>query len=80
MSGKWAKSSWGRKLIVQKNRASLNDFDRFKVTVARIKASTAAFSSNFLGILQNYLLNIIHILQRSSLVKKEQAKLRKEKA
>lgn len=51
---KWENSSWGRKLIVQKKRASLNDFDRFKVMVARIK--------------------------RSSIVKRELAKLRKEKA
>ncbi|KAH7295178.1 hypothetical protein KP509_27G036100 [Ceratopteris richardii] len=34
---KWANSSWGRKLIVQKKRASLNDFERFKVMVARVK-------------------------------------------
>ncbi|KAH7352323.1 hypothetical protein KP509_19G039800 [Ceratopteris richardii] len=51
---KWANSSWGRKLIVQKKRASLNDFDRFKVMVARVK--------------------------RGSLIKRELAKLRKEKA
>ncbi|KAI3956443.1 hypothetical protein MKX01_016856 [Papaver californicum] len=29
--------SWGRKFIVQKKRASLNDFDRFKVMLAKIK-------------------------------------------
>ncbi|BBN20178.1 large subunit ribosomal protein L14e [Marchantia polymorpha subsp. ruderalis] len=51
---KWDSSSWGRKLIVQKRRAALNDFDRFKVMVARIK--------------------------RSSLIKKEMSKLRKQKA
>ncbi|KAK4766122.1 hypothetical protein SAY87_007764 [Trapa incisa] len=34
---KWEKSSWGRKLIVQKKRASLNDFDRFKLMLAKIK-------------------------------------------
>nr|CAD1843689.1 unnamed protein product [Ananas comosus var. bracteatus] len=33
----WEKSSWGRKLIVQKKRALLNDFDRFKVMLAKIK-------------------------------------------
>ncbi|KAF8702704.1 hypothetical protein HU200_032529 [Digitaria exilis] len=27
VKGKWEKSSWGKKLIVQKTRASLNDFD-----------------------------------------------------
>ncbi|CAM6084464.1 unnamed protein product [Calypogeia fissa] len=37
VAGKWEKSSWGRKLIVQKKRVSLNDFDWFKVMVARIK-------------------------------------------
>lgn len=37
MKGKWEKSSWGRKLIVQKRRAALNDFNRFKVMLARIK-------------------------------------------
>ncbi|KAI4311325.1 hypothetical protein MLD38_036230 [Melastoma candidum] len=36
-AGRWEKSSWGRKLIVQKRRAALNDFDRFKVTLAKIK-------------------------------------------
>ena len=34
---KWENSSWGKKLIVQKRRASLNDFDRFKVMLAKIK-------------------------------------------
>ena len=31
----WEKSSWAKKLIAKKKRASLNDFDRFKVMVAR---------------------------------------------
>lgn len=39
VQGKWDKSSWGRKLIVQKRRASLNDFDRFKLMLAKIKRS-----------------------------------------
>ncbi|KAH7296683.1 hypothetical protein KP509_26G034200 [Ceratopteris richardii] len=34
---KWANNSWGRKLIDQKKRASLNDWERFKVMVARVK-------------------------------------------
>jgi large subunit ribosomal protein L14e len=50
---KWAASSWGRKLAVQQKRASLGDFDRFKVMVARVK--------------------------RSSILKRELAKLRKAK-
>ncbi|KAJ1692421.1 hypothetical protein LUZ63_009119 [Rhynchospora breviuscula] len=37
VKNRWENSSWGRKLIVQKRRASLNDFDRFKVMLARIK-------------------------------------------
>jgi large subunit ribosomal protein L14e len=39
VKNKWEKSSWGKKLIVQKRRASLNDFDRFKVMLAKIKVS-----------------------------------------
>ena len=37
MKTKWENSSWGKKLVVQKRRASLNDFDRFKVMLAKIK-------------------------------------------
>ncbi|CAH8262862.1 unnamed protein product [Arabidopsis lyrata] len=37
VKNKWEKSSWGRKLIVQKRRAALNDFDRFKIMLAKIK-------------------------------------------
>ncbi|GLT42294.1 hypothetical protein SLE2022_247150 [Rubroshorea leprosula] len=37
VKNKWENSSWGRKLIVQKRRASLNDFDRFKIMLAKIK-------------------------------------------
>ncbi|KAK7832607.1 60s ribosomal protein l14-1 [Quercus suber] len=37
VKNKWESSSWGRKLIVQKRRASLNDFDRFKIMLAKIK-------------------------------------------
>ncbi|KAG8477794.1 hypothetical protein CXB51_027778 [Gossypium anomalum] len=37
VKNKWRNSSWGRKLIVQKRRASLNDFDRFKLMLAKIK-------------------------------------------
>ncbi|KAL9408372.1 hypothetical protein AB3S75_046852 [Citrus x aurantiifolia] len=37
VKNKWESSSWGRKLIVQKKRASLNDFDRFKLMLAKIK-------------------------------------------
>ncbi|KAI3768923.1 hypothetical protein L6452_00019 [Arctium lappa] len=37
VKNKWESSSWGRKLIVQKKRASLNDFDRFKIMLTKIK-------------------------------------------
>lgn len=37
VKNKWENSSWGKKLIVQKKRASLNDFDRFKIMLAKIK-------------------------------------------
>ncbi|EXB53495.1 60S ribosomal protein L14-2 [Morus notabilis] len=39
VKNKWENSSWGRKLIVQKRRASLKDFDRFKLMLAKIKFS-----------------------------------------
>jgi len=41
VKSKWEKSSWGKKLIVQKRRASLNDFDRFMVMLAKIKVCHA---------------------------------------
>uniref|UniRef100_A0A0D9YV49 Large ribosomal subunit protein eL14 domain-containing protein n=3 Tax=Oryza TaxID=4527 RepID=A0A0D9YV49_9ORYZ len=41
VKNKWENSSWGKKLIVQKRRASLNDFDRFKVMLAKIKRGGA---------------------------------------
>ncbi|XP_075491899.1 large ribosomal subunit protein eL14z-like [Primulina tabacum] len=37
VKNKWESSSWGRKLIVQKRRSALNDFDRFKLMLAKIK-------------------------------------------
>eukprot|EP00976_Prorocentrum_cordatum_P106583 1194483-Prorocentrum_minimum.AAC.2 len=36
---KFASSSWGSKIAIQKTRKSLTDFDRFKVMVARVKKS-----------------------------------------
>ncbi|KAJ6797607.1 putative 60S ribosomal protein L14 [Iris pallida] len=41
VKNKWENSSWGRKLIVQKRRAALNDFDRLKVMLAKIKRGGA---------------------------------------
>ncbi|CAN6909242.1 unnamed protein product [Brassica oleracea] len=37
----WEKSSWGRKLIVQKRRAALNEIDRFKIMLAKIQQELA---------------------------------------
>uniref|UniRef100_A0A7N1A7H0 Large ribosomal subunit protein eL14 domain-containing protein n=1 Tax=Kalanchoe fedtschenkoi TaxID=63787 RepID=A0A7N1A7H0_KALFE len=37
VKNKWENSSWGRKLIVRKRRASLTDFDRFKLMLVKIK-------------------------------------------
>ena len=34
---RWENNSWGRKLIVQKRRDELNDFEQFKVMLAKIK-------------------------------------------
>ena len=37
---KWEGSSWAKKQAAKKTRASLNDFDRFKVMVARKQKSS----------------------------------------
>jgi len=37
---KWETSSWAKKLASKKKRASLSDFDRFKVMVARKQKSS----------------------------------------
>lgn len=37
IEGKWAKSAWAKKRAARAQRASLSDFDRFKVMVARKK-------------------------------------------
>lgn len=42
---KWEDSSWGRKLLVKQRRASLNDFDRFKLMLAKIKVSDNVIQS-----------------------------------
>jgi hypothetical protein len=39
IQAKWAKSAWARKLARQNVRASLSDFDRFKLMLARKKVS-----------------------------------------
>lgn len=38
VKNKWENSSWGRKLIVQKRRASLDDFDRFKLMAIYVRS------------------------------------------
>lgn len=40
VQGKWDASSWAKKLASKKKRASLSDFDRFKVMVARKQKSS----------------------------------------
>lgn len=39
VEGKWAASAWGKKIAKQAARKNLNDFDRYKVMVARVKRS-----------------------------------------
>ena len=39
IDAKWEATSWAKKLSSRKKRASLNDFDRFKVMVARKQKS-----------------------------------------
>ena len=37
----FAESSWGKKIAKRKAKESLNDFDRFKLMMSRIKKSAA---------------------------------------
>lgn len=39
VESKWAASAWGKKIARQNARASLTDFERFKVALARTKRS-----------------------------------------
>ena len=41
IAGKWEASSWARKRAAKARRASLSDFDRFKVLVLRKKKAKA---------------------------------------
>ncbi|KAA3485386.1 60S ribosomal protein L14-1-like [Gossypium australe] len=48
VKNKWENSSWGRKLIVQKRRAALTDFDRFKLMLVCCTTNTfTCFTRNF---------------------------------
>ncbi|KAB2069358.1 hypothetical protein ES319_A08G091100v1 [Gossypium barbadense] len=93
VKNKCESSSWGRKLIVQKRRASLNDFDRFKLMLAKIKVSfrytpycVYPFYTRVLflkALPQNFnrsLTSCNTVLQRSGVIKQELAKLKKENA
>jgi hypothetical protein len=51
VKNKWENSSWGRRLTVQKRRASLNDFDRFKLMLAKIKVCNSPILSFVLVII-----------------------------
>mmetsp|Transcript_108910 Transcript_108910/g.232710 ORF Transcript_108910/g.232710 Transcript_108910/m.232710 type:complete len:132 (-) Transcript_108910:103-498(-) len=39
--GKWAASSWAKKLAAKETRTSMSDFDRFKLMVAKKKRAQA---------------------------------------
>ncbi|KAB2065433.1 hypothetical protein ES319_A09G088500v1 [Gossypium barbadense] len=93
VKNKWESSSWGRKLIVQKRRASLNDFDRFKLMLAKIKVSfrytpycVYPFYTRVLFLkalpqnINRSLTSCNMVLQRSGVIKQELAKLKKENA
>ncbi|KAK3726766.1 hypothetical protein QZH41_010424 [Actinostola sp. cb2023] len=36
---KWEKTNWSKKLVMRKKRATLDDFDRFKLKLAKQKVS-----------------------------------------
>ncbi|TYH02040.1 hypothetical protein ES288_A09G107200v1 [Gossypium darwinii] len=93
VKNKWESSSWGRKLIVQKRRASLNDFDRFKLMLAKIKVSfrytpycvypvytRVLFLKALPQNINRSLTSCNMVLQRSRVIKQELAKLKKENA
>ncbi|TYH88656.1 hypothetical protein ES332_D01G202400v1 [Gossypium tomentosum] len=93
VKNKWESSSWGRKLIVQKRRASLNDFDRFKLMLAKIKVSfrytpycVYPFYTRVLFLkalpqnINRSLTSCNTVLQRSGVIKQELAKLKKDNA
>jgi large subunit ribosomal protein L14e len=40
LQGKWNKTSWAKKIAKRTTRASLSDFDRFKLMLARKKKAT----------------------------------------
>ncbi|CAN6725968.1 unnamed protein product [Malus baccata var. baccata] len=90
---KWENSSWGRKLIVQKRRAALNDFDRFKLMLAKIKVGYALYHDIIyfnplddcycflvLVMLNRPKVTYFPDLQRAGLVRSELAKLKKSTA
>merc|ERR1719426_631574 len=41
----WEKTSWAKKLIAKKTRSEMNDFDRFKLMVAKKKRAAAVKKS-----------------------------------
>lgn len=72
---------------MQKKRANLNDFDRFKVMVARIKVRVslpfclmiASVQIALRGVTElNLIATNLSFLQRGSIVRKELSKLKKE--
>jgi large subunit ribosomal protein L14e len=78
---KWENSSWGKKLIVQKRRAALNDFDRFKVMLAKIKVRNlpvkcSCWSAGTVYIACSHFF-ISFCKQRGGAIRQELAKLKK---
>ena len=39
VSGKWEKTAWARKLAARKKKATMTDFDRFKLKLAKQRVS-----------------------------------------
>ncbi|KAG4124455.1 hypothetical protein ERO13_D10G041550v2 [Gossypium hirsutum] len=76
VKNKWESSSWGRKLIVQKRRASLNDFDRSLCWLRSRVLFLKALPQNF----NRSLTSCNTVLQRFGVIKQELAKLKKENA
>ena len=83
MKNKWENSSWGRKLIVQKRRASLTDFDRFKVMLAKIKVRYFFFANTKFHPNTPHLFPHVNfydplLFQRGAAIRHELGKLKKQ--
>jgi len=70
---KWEKTAWAKKIALRKKRASLNDFDRFKVMVAKKEVCLPQFLFIYFSGS-----SLTSVLQKSRLVRQEVRKLTKE--